>query len=274
MKPIADTAYYCTGVRMLDARKKQPVCNDFYAHRFMDTHGKSVFKKFRYELFANSGNVVRHKIIDDFVKERFSTKEDIPVFIIGCGFDSRAFRIPGGIWTELDEAEIIEHKNEKLPITDCQNPLHRIAINFQEETISDKLTPYSSNECCLIIIEGVLLYLPEQEIRNLLNQLQSLFPKHILACDLMTSTFFNRYAKRMHRKLERLGASFQYIENSPEDRFKIQGYELKRRISIFKRAMKLNALPKIPDFLLNTYFESLRDGYAIYIMEYNQSTAD
>ena len=195
----------------------------------------------------------------------------MPIFIIGCGFDSRAFRLPAGKWIEVDEPQIINVKNEKLPINDCHNPLQRIAINFSEESIKDKLSPHQNDEPCLIIIEGVLLYLEEETIKELLTNLQLLFPKHTIVCDLMTKSFFNRYAKIMHKKFSRMGAIFRYIVSNPEDRFKIQGYKHTNRISIVKKGVELKALPFIPDFLLNTLLESLKDGYAIYTFDFNQA---
>ncbi len=271
MNPVSDTAFYCTGVRMLDAKKRKSVCNDYYAERFMDKRGKKILRRFKYNTFPNSSNVVRHKIIDDFLREKLDTNNNTPVFIIGCGFDSRAYRLPGGNWVELDEPQIINSKNEKLSTNDCPNPLERLSINFAEESITEKLAHHACNEPCIIIIEGVFLYLAEDTIKQLLMDLQKLFPQHQIVCDLMTKRFLNRYGKILQRKFKKMGAVFQYAPYNPDSIFKIKGYKREKTISIVKTAIALKAVPKIPDFLLNTFLETLQNGYAIYIFSFKQS---
>ena len=40
--PVSNTAYYCCGVRMDDARQPSPLGNDIYAARFMDQRGLTI----------------------------------------------------------------------------------------------------------------------------------------------------------------------------------------------------------------------------------------
>lgn len=49
MKPISKTAFYCCGVRMLDAKRSNPVCGDVYAEGFMNGDGLRIFEAFKDE---------------------------------------------------------------------------------------------------------------------------------------------------------------------------------------------------------------------------------
>jgi len=109
MNPISETAYYSCGVRMLDAQRRRPVCNDFFAEKFMDQHGREILQRFGAELDANASNVARHRYIDDELRRRLAANAALRVILIGCGFDSRAFRLTGGEWIELDEPPLIAH---------------------------------------------------------------------------------------------------------------------------------------------------------------------
>lgn len=47
MKPIANTAFYCCGVRMQDAENENPMCGDVFAKEFMDERGLVIFSSFK-----------------------------------------------------------------------------------------------------------------------------------------------------------------------------------------------------------------------------------
>ncbi|HKS09983.1 MAG TPA: class I SAM-dependent methyltransferase, partial [Pyrinomonadaceae bacterium] len=165
MKPISQTAFYCCGVRMQDAERDKPICGDVYAKVFMNEDGLRIFEKFKDETGPNSSNVARHRIIDDLLRQELAAHPDLRVVIIGTGFDSRAYRLKGGTWIELDEPQIIAYKNERLPVTDAQNELHRIAIDFSTDSLEDKLSPFAGRGGpVVVVVEGVFMYLEQQAI--------------------------------------------------------------------------------------------------------------
>ena len=54
--------------RMEDAERTPSVCNDRYARRFMNEQGLRIFEPFRSETLPNVSNLVRCRIIDEFVQ--------------------------------------------------------------------------------------------------------------------------------------------------------------------------------------------------------------
>ena len=105
MKPISRTAFYSCGVRMQDAERSTSVCGDSYAKAFMNEEGLRILEAFQDETSPNASNVARHRIIDDFLRQELLANPSLCVVIIGAGFDSRAFRLKGGTWVELDEPQ-------------------------------------------------------------------------------------------------------------------------------------------------------------------------
>ena len=69
MKPISNTAFYCCGVRMQDAARPKPICGDNFAKTFMDERGLRIAEEFKAEKRINALCVVRHRIIDDRLRE-------------------------------------------------------------------------------------------------------------------------------------------------------------------------------------------------------------
>ncbi len=266
MKPITSTAFYCCGTRMQDADSVKPVCNDTYARIFMNEYGLNIFEAFKEFKYPNASNVTRHRIIDDILRRELKVDPNIQIILIGSGFDTRPFRLVGGIWVELDEPQILNYKNERLPATNCKNPLKRIPIDFSNESLEEKLISFPSQLRTIIILEGVLMYLGYQTIEHLLNTLISKFPSHQFICDLMKKEFFEKHSYKLHKKIEALGTSFITSEQ-PDEVFLEKGYSALEIISIIGKASEFGNI-RIPLFLLKSFFRSLYSGYSIYLFEY------
>lgn len=222
MNPISDTAYYGCGIRMLDARRRRPICNDTYAERFMDERGRQILGRFA-ESRSNGTNVARHRHIDDEVRRRLKSDPGLAVVLIGCGFDSRAFRLTGGRWFELDEPPLIDAKNAKLPAQDCGNQLVRIPIEFATETLESKLAAHAGERPTLVILEGVTMYLPSIALERALRELRRLFPRHEVIADLMTRDFAERHGQRVKATIEEIGVNFDPLTD-PAGPFTRAGY--------------------------------------------------
>jgi methyltransferase (TIGR00027 family) len=266
MKPISKTAFYCCGVRMQDAERSNPICGDIYAKAFMNEDGLQILEAFKDETKPNASNVARHRIIDDFLRQELLDDPGLCVVIIGAGFDSRAFRLKGGTWFELDEPQVIAYKNERLPVSNCENELQRIPIDFSTASLEEKLSSFSSRNPVVIVIEGVFVYLDKEVIGQLLQTLRRLFPRHKLICDLMSREFFENYGGTFNEKITDMGASLKFTADNPEEIFLENGYGRTARISIVERTVVFES-PEIPKDVLETLLPTLPGGYAIYVFE-------
>ncbi len=241
MNPISNTAFYCCGVRMQDAESRKPICGDHYAKVFMDQRGKEIFELFGGQLAPNRGNAARHRYIDDYLRTKLASNPDLRVILLGCGFDSRAYRLTGGAWIELDEPALIHYKNEKLPQDSCPNSLQRIAISFAEESLADKLRPFADGVPTVFIIEGVTMYLTEPALKSTLLELRRLFGQHEIIADLMSRKFLQRYGKSINRIITSLGAHMIPMED-PAQVFLQSGYQEQSCESVILLLLKYRGL--------------------------------
>lgn len=266
MTPVSKTAYYCCGARMMDAESANPVCNDTYARLFMNEEGLKVFEEFRSEVMPNASNATRHRIIDDIIRDELALFQDLTIVIIGSGFDSRAFRIKGGNWIELDEPAIIAYKNQILDPGSCPNKLRRIPIDFGSESLESKLPPVTGP--VIVVIEGVFMYLSEGIANQILETLKKFYPMHELACDLMSRRFFEKYGKPIHKKIKKLGAQFTFVMDDPQALFIRHGYKLTDTLSTVEKSIEYGAV-KMPLWLLRIFFRTLAKGYSVYRFEWS-----
>jgi methyltransferase (TIGR00027 family) len=251
---------------MEDAERARPVCGDQYAKVFMSDEGRGVLARFRKEVNPNASNVTRHRIVDDLLRARLREDASRPILLIGAGFDSRAFRLHGGRWTEVDEAALIAWKNERLPASQAPNPLDRVPVDFTADWLPEVLTRYRDATRVTVVLEGVLMYLEEAQIAGLLETLRRQLHAHEVICDLMSRKFFERYSQALHQQFEQLGTRFRFATDDPARPFREVGYTLVSRTSIVQRAAELKAV-RIPRFLIGTFLGTLRKGYAVHVFE-------
>ncbi len=266
MEQIAKTAYYCCGVRAADAKRDQPLCGDTIAGRFMTGEGEEIFARFKDLKGPNLFNVLRHRIIDDWLKERLRDTPDLRIVLLGAGFDTRAFRFPGGRYVEIDQPEIIAAKEAKLPASAAPNPLARVAIEFSAEALAEKLAPWRGEHPVVVVMEGVAFYLKKTELRKTLNTLVTTFPRHVLMCDLATAPFVRQHCDWLKLWVEELGGHLGEPFDDPAAAVMASGYRERARISLADRARELGKLP-IPSLLYNTVLRGLQTGYQVYRFE-------
>ena len=263
MKPISNMAFYCCGARVQDAATASPICGDGYAKLFMNDYGQRIYDKFQTETTTTVSMTVRHRIIDEVLRQMLRANNQLSIITIGAGFDSRPYRLAGGNWFELDEPALIAYKNEHLPAETCANPLRRIAIDFCKDSLEDKLSVISSSSPAVFILEGIFIYLDEAQTGALTQTLNRLFPEHLLVCDLVNRDMVEKYGQRLRDIAAQMNAPFKAIDR-PESRFSSGGYQVEAKISLVEVCVDLG-LYSVPKYFLNYFLKNEVDGNAVYV---------
>jgi methyltransferase (TIGR00027 family) len=259
---IARTAYYCCGVRAADASSSKPLCGDHLAQHFMDEAAWRTYAPFSSMRSANASNAVRHRLIDDLLRERLQAAPALQVLLLGAGFDTRAFRLRGGRWFELDNPALLRIKEQVLAQATAPNPLQRVGIDFANERLAHKLAPLDGSAAVLVVMEGVSMYLDNTAFGETAQTLHRLLPRHTLVCDLIGRRCASRFGRAMRRRIKALGGDFAPLHEDPAAFVETLGYRRLACRSIPQAAAELGALP-IPLWVLGSLLRSLRDGYQL-----------
>jgi O-methyltransferase involved in polyketide biosynthesis len=188
------------------------------------------------------------------------------VIMPGAGFDTRAFRLEGGRWWELDDPQLIAYKEERLPARTAPNPLTRVPVSFQTDRLAAHLAPLAGDDPAVVVIEGVTMYLGDETLADVAAAVQDALPRATLVCDLMTPSFARTFSRSLRRELTRLGATFGTRRQHPRRIIERAGYAVRERHSIPGRARDAGAV-RIPGLLFHTLLRGLRDGYAVYVFQ-------
>ena len=252
--------------KISDAASARPVCNDTLAARFLtDDARRGVEPLLRFQAAASS-NVARHRIIDDLLRAALAQDAVRRVILAGAGFDTRAFRLPGGRWWELDDRELLAFKEQRLPAVSAPNPLTRVPVSFESETLASHLEPLGGNDPALVVIEGVTMYLADETLESVARAVRTALPRATLICDIMTPAFARSFSRGLQMELARMGASFGPRREQPRRIIERAGYTVRTRHSIPGRAAQAGSL-RIPRWVLATVLRGLRDGYMVHVFE-------
>jgi methyltransferase (TIGR00027 family) len=265
MKPISNTAFYCCGIRMRDAESERPVCGDQFAKRFMNEQGMEILNRFAGERGPNVSNVARARYIDDLLRAQLAANGKLQIVLLGCGFDSRAFRLHGGSWFELDEPAIIGYKEERLPAAQAPNALQRISIEFDRESLQEKLQPLARGVPTVLVIEGVTMYITGASLRSTLETFRSLTPHHQVIVDLMTQRFIDTYGRVVKQIIAQLGAEM-IPGDQPALPFSQCGYAQVSSQEIARLALGYRSLGWLVP-ALRAFFPGLFSGYTVRVFE-------
>jgi O-methyltransferase involved in polyketide biosynthesis len=161
----------------------------------------------------------RLKIMDAIVNDHITHNLNCTVINLACGFDTRYWRIDNKKcnYIEIDLSEVVAIKQELLK----ENINYEIiGCSVLDYSWIDKATT-SGNENFLIIAEGLLNYLPEQDVRNFLQTISQRFINSQIVFDMfpkyLTKGLWKIITTWHSRLLLGMDISFESGYNKPKE---------------------------------------------------------
>ena len=147
---------------------------------------------------------MRAKKLDMYVNEYLQQAENPIVLHLGCGLDSRVLRLKffQGAWYDLDYPEVIELRKKFYTET---SHYHLLASSVTDLSWLDQV---QENGPACIIAEGLLMYLHEEEVKQLFLSLGKRFPGSEISFDAysrLTAKSANR-----HPSIRKTGAQLHW----------------------------------------------------------------
>ncbi|ECA1950211.1 class I SAM-dependent methyltransferase [Salmonella enterica subsp. enterica serovar Virchow] len=146
-------------------------------------------KKYTNKKISRTGTALRARYFD-LKTEEFITKNPSPIVItLGCGLDARYHRLDNEIRNKaffyyLDFTDVISVRKRFIPEQHNEKYISGSMLSHQWIAVVKE----KAEESCqlLFLIEGVLMYIPEHEVRNLFNTLCLNFKTGLMICDVLS----------------------------------------------------------------------------------------
>jgi methyltransferase (TIGR00027 family) len=161
-------------LRAYESHSPRPILGDHTAAAAVDRINYDFKRIHRSSLPASNQYLValRAKQLDDWCAAFLARHPDAVVLHLGCGLDGRAFRLappPSALWFDLDQPGVVELRRR---LYDETGQYRMIGSSVTDPEWLDRIP---AGRPTLIVAEGLLMYLPEHEVRQLLDRLTSRF---------------------------------------------------------------------------------------------------
>jgi len=205
--PVSQTLLIPLVIRAHEGSRPKSLFRDEAAENVVASLPAETFD-FPMHPFMSIGTAVRVRYFDDLTKDFLNSAEDPVVVQLGCGLDTRFARtdMGKGVHIGIDLPEVIAMRREILPQENERNMSW--AGDLLERDWMDKLEREYPGRRFLFIVEGVLMYFTEDNVRKLIVDIAERFPGAHLAFD----TSGSRTARMVNKKsaIQQLDASLAW----------------------------------------------------------------
>ena len=189
--------------------------NSLLRDRFADEAVKKIdydFSRLKVDPNLGLGFAIRAKTLDVCVGDFLARYPDAIVLHLGCGLDTRIFRVdprPGVDWFDVDYPEVIALRRRLYP---SRGRYHLIASSVTEP---DWLAEVPRNRPAMVVAEGLTPYLAADEGPRLFERLVS----HLAGGELMFDAYsrFGLKLMRLNPAIKATGSEVHWAIEDPRD---------------------------------------------------------
>jgi O-methyltransferase involved in polyketide biosynthesis len=154
----------------------------------------------------------RAKVLDDWVQEFLAQNPRTSVLHLGCGLDSRVYRAnpsPDVLWFDVDYPEIIELRKRLFP--------ERANYQMIGSSVTDPgwLEQVPADRPAVIVAEGLMYYLKEEEGQALVKRLVDRFPNGQILFDAISRAYLK--LQKTNVGIKATGARIWWGINDPHE---------------------------------------------------------
>jgi O-methyltransferase involved in polyketide biosynthesis len=203
--------------RAAQSQWKNPILRDPWAEEAMRHIDYDMSKQLKgvssWGMWKDIGPAIiatRAATFDQLTARFLAEAPDAIVLQVGCGMDSRVFRIdpPASVqWYDVDFPDVIDLRRQLYPERDAY---HQIGAPLDDLRWLDEVP---RDRPGLLIAEGVLHYLSETEVKALLNGVVAHFPNGQMIFDICNPFI----VKRAGANVGGTGATYKWGLDDPQD---------------------------------------------------------
>lgn len=167
------------------------------------------------------------KLDYNFSKADLDTHPDTIVINIACGMDTRCYRMQGKYlrWYNIDLPETMKITSRFLHEN---GPVYQIAKSAMDASYTDDIAYYGEN--VLVIIEGLTMYLHENDVRQIFSIIEKSFRKVAVMVETM-SPFVVKHVKE--KSIESSNAKFTWgVKNGKKLQQLLPAFSCRKEVSL------------------------------------------
>jgi len=207
---VSDTALMVAACRALEFEAADGFVQDPFASRLAGDRGMAMLRALPQPEIMRFGIAVRSHFMDELLLETLAAKPIATVLSVGCGLDTRPWRLelrPGLRWIEVDFAEMLDYKDELMAAETPRCRRERLTADLNDAAQRRLVYETVGPAPALMITEGLLMYLPSATVESLAGEPWRESGVAYWMSDVTTTAFSNAIRMDMFRSVRNVQAS-------------------------------------------------------------------
>jgi methyltransferase (TIGR00027 family) len=189
---VSDTALMVAACRAHENELEDAFVRDPFAARLAGERGVAILRALPHSNVVRLGLAVRTRFVDELLLEALSEYPITTVLSMGCGLDTRPWRLdlPSHLrWIEIDFREVLDYKDRVMLGETPRCRRERLSVDLNDPPQRSALYKAAGSARGLMISEGLLLYLPAATVEALAAEASNRSGVRHWISDITTSAF-------------------------------------------------------------------------------------
>lgn len=249
---VSDTALWVAVYRAQESERPDALFKDPYAKMLAGEKGRAIAKSMsKASRYTSWSVVIRTYIIDNYIQRLIAEGVDT-IVNLGAGLDTRPYRmnLPAHLqWIEVDYPHMMQLKDEKLALEKPRCHLQRIKMDLAQR--KDRLKLFaeinSRSQKVLILTEGVIPYLTEEQVAELAEDIYSQMHFTYWLLEYFSPKLY-KYMRSKQRQRLMKNAPMQFFPEDWGSFFAAKNWTVKEMRYLPEETAKVGRVPPLPLF--------------------------
>lgn len=246
IRNISDTAMFAAIYRARETERRDALFRDPFARRLAGERGERIAKSMPFSERATWAWITRTYLFDQFIQQQVAKGADL-VLNLAAGLDARPYRmaLPANLkWVEVDLPGILAYKEEILRGEAPACTLERVRLDLSGVPARRELFARLGNSAkkALIITEGLLIYLANEEVISLAQDLAAMPSFRHWVLDIGSPGLVKMLKERMGHEIGKGSTEFKFAPPEGPEFFTPRGWRPVEVRSTLKTAAALKRL--------------------------------
>lgn len=189
---VSDTALMVAACRAHETELEDAYIRDPFAARLAGDRGPAILQALPHSKVVRLGIAIRTRFVDELLLEALAHHSITTVLSVGCGLDTRPWRLdlaPDLRWLEVDFAEMLDYKDRAMFGETPRCRRERLTVDLNDPVQRAAMYQAAGSALALMLTEGLLLYLPAATIEAMAAESSSHSGVRHWISDITTSAF-------------------------------------------------------------------------------------